>query len=133
MASNTTSSPLAGIKALALDVFGTIVDWRSSVTEELHLRAHRKLSADISPELKSRLEGLTEEDWGRFAQAWRDTYSVFTTSFNPERDAWKSVDEHHLDSLIQLLAEWGLEGLYNGRPVTADDSTVVFLARRPSA
>lgn len=26
-----------------------------------------------------------------------------------------------------------LEGLYNGRPVTADDSTVVFLARRPSA
>ncbi|KAL6865948.1 hypothetical protein ACO1O0_002048 [Amphichorda felina] len=106
-------SALSGVKALTFDVFGTTVDWRSSVTEELYLRAFRKLSADIPTDLKTRLEGLTEDDWGRFAQAWRNTYGRFTRNFDPERDTWKSVDEHHLDSLIQLLSEWDLAGLYS--------------------
>ena len=111
-----TVSALAEVKALTFDVFGTVVDWRSSVTEELYLRAFRKAtSADdqLTPDLRARLEQLTEDDWGRFAQGWRDSYGQFTRNFSRERDTWKTVDEHHLDSLIRLLDEWGLAGLYS--------------------
>lgn len=108
-----TIPPLTEVRALTFDVFGTVVDWRSSVTEELYLRAFRKLSTDIPADLKARLEPLTEDDWGCFAQAWRGTYGEFTRNFNPDRDPWKTVDEHHLDSLVQLLDDWGLAGLYN--------------------
>ncbi|OAA42184.1 haloacid dehalogenase, type II [Metarhizium rileyi] len=107
-----TISPLSSIKALTFDVFGTTVDWRSSVTEELTLRAHRKHSSNLPPDLKDRLGRLTEDDWGRFAQAWRDTYIRFVQSFNPERDTWKTIDEHHRDSLVELLESWGLKDLY---------------------
>ncbi|KHN96675.1 haloacid dehalogenase, type II [Metarhizium album ARSEF 1941] len=112
MSSAATVPPLTSIKALAFDVFGTTVDWRSSVTEELTLRAYRKRSASPSPALKDRLDGLDEDDWGRFAQAWREAYIQFVKSFDPERDAWKSIDEHHRDSLVELLEAWGLQGLF---------------------
>ena len=108
-----TISALSGVKALTLDVFGTIVDWRTSVTEELYLRAFRKRSADISVELKTRIELLTEDDWGRFAQAWRDAYSNINRTFNPDRDTWKTADKHYLDILIRLLDDWDLMGLYS--------------------
>jgi 2-haloacid dehalogenase len=105
--------PLSSVKALTVDVFGTVVDWRSSVVEELNLRAHRKLSSDLSPELRNRLGDLDEDAWARFAQTWRDTYMEFVRSFKPETDPWKTVDEHHHDSLLKLLDAWGLKGLYS--------------------
>lgn len=106
--------PLAEVKALTFDVFGTVVDWRSSVTEELYLRAHRKLAGDELPDaLRSRLGQLGEDDWGRFAQEWRDSYGAFTRGFDASRDEWKTVDQHHHDSLVALLDAWGLGGLYS--------------------
>lgn len=103
-------SPLASIKALTFDVFGTVVAWRATVTEELSLRAHRKVtSPSVSTSIKERLD----IDWGDFAQQWRNSYGTFTKGFDPDKDAWKSVDEHHRDSLVTLLAERGLEGVYN--------------------
>ncbi|KAF4511914.1 hypothetical protein G6O67_001113 [Ophiocordyceps sinensis] len=108
--------PLAQVKALVFDVFGTVVDWRTSVVDELSLRAHRKLCAPSSlpPDLASRLEAAAEDNtWHRFAQAWRDSYKVFTASFDPSRDTWKSIDRHHRDSLAALLREWGFDGLYS--------------------
>lgn len=107
-----TISPLSAVKALTFDVFGTVVDWRSSVTEELSLRAHRKQSSNLPDALKARLERLNEDDWGRFAQAWRDTYVHFVKTWNADGDAWKTVDEHHRESLAELLETWGLGGLY---------------------
>ncbi|KAJ4863042.1 haloacid dehalogenase-like hydrolase domain-containing protein [Trichoderma breve] len=109
------TSPLTNIKALLFDVFGTVVDWRSSVTDEISLRIFRKLSSQENPlpaTLKARLEGLTQKDWDRFIQEWRDSYSAFTRSFNKDTDPWKSVDEHHHDSLVELLEKWDLEGLF---------------------
>ncbi|KAI5462364.1 HAD-like domain-containing protein [Mariannaea sp. PMI_226] len=106
-------SPFAKVKLLTFDVFGTVVDWRSSVTEELVLRAHRKASTDLPEELKTRLHALTEEDWGRFSQEWRDSYGVFCRTFDPDKHAWKDVDEHHRDSLNNLLQAWGLGGIFN--------------------
>lgn len=110
-------SPLSDVKALTFDVFGTTVDWRSCVVEELTLRAYRKHSADLPQDLKDRLQRLTEEDWGKFAQAWRDSYMLFTRSFDPERDQWKTIDDHHRDSLIELLSSWGLSGLYTDHEI----------------
>ncbi|CEJ94694.1 hypothetical protein VHEMI10211 [[Torrubiella] hemipterigena] len=128
--SQSGASPLAGIKALTFDVFGTTVDWRSSVTDELILRAHRKLSptaptfpqqasglpqngSNLTAELRGRLAALTDDDWRRFAQEWRDSYGVFTNTFDRATSVWKSIDDHHRDSLRDLLAKWDLEGVYS--------------------
>lgn len=113
------TSPLTNVKALLFDIFGTVVDWRSSVTDEISLRTFRKLSSQgiLSPALKLRLEGLTQPDWDRFVQEWHDSYSAFTRSFNPETDAWKSIDQHHHDSLVELLGKWDLEGLFTASEI----------------
>ncbi|PHH66954.1 hypothetical protein CDD81_5306 [Ophiocordyceps australis] len=103
--------PMSRVKALAFDVFGTVVDWRTSVVEELELRAHRKALACDTP--AATRERLTSCDWARFAQQWRDAYGVFTRSFERGRDAWKSVDEHHRQSLANMLAEWGFHDVYS--------------------
>lgn len=123
-------APLSGVKALAFDVFGTTVDWRTSITEELALRAHRKHAApDLPPALRSRLERLSADDWARFAQAWHESYGAFTHSFDPARDAWRTVDEHHRDSLADLLRGWGLDGLYS--PAEVESLSLVWHRLRP--
>ena len=45
------------VKALVFDVFGTVVDWRSSITREGEKLGKRK--------------GITNVDWEEFADAWR--------------------------------------------------------------
>ncbi|KAH9906708.1 haloacid dehalogenase [Xylariomycetidae sp. FL2044] len=102
---------LKHIKALTFDVFGTVVDWRSTVIRELTQKAHELITAApesnsaLSPALRSRLQSA---DWARFAQEWRDSYGVFTRTFEPGRTAWKDVDAHHYDSLVSLLEKWEL-------------------------
>jgi hypothetical protein len=51
--------PLSSIKALFFDVFGTVVDWRTSIARE--------------SELILKPKGYTL-DWLAFADAWRDQY-----------------------------------------------------------
>ncbi|KAL6863891.1 HAD-like domain-containing protein [Trichoderma novae-zelandiae] len=109
------TSGLTTVKALLFDVFGTVVDWRSSVADELSLRIFRKLSspeAALPPALRTRLEGLAQGDWDRFVQEWRDSYIAFTRAFNPDADEWKSIDEHHRESLVEILERWHLDGLF---------------------
>ncbi|KAK8044299.1 hypothetical protein PG993_004323 [Apiospora rasikravindrae] len=84
-------TPLPGVQALLFDVFGTVVDWRSTV---------------------SRLAELTDADWAKFAQQWRTSYGKFTKGFVPGETAWKDIDAHHYDSLLELLEHWGLTGVY---------------------
>ncbi|KAI1760432.1 haloacid dehalogenase [Hypoxylon sp. FL1150] len=107
---------LRDIKALAFDVFGTVVDWRSSVQEELARRAGEKIASPTLGSLPSparaRLEALTDADWARFAEEWRTTYYVFTQAFVPGKSAWKDIDAHHYDALQELLRGWGLAGVY---------------------
>ncbi|PHH82769.1 hypothetical protein CDD82_4843 [Ophiocordyceps australis] len=109
--SPSAAHPISRVKALAFDVFGTVVDWRTSVVDELVLRAHRKAVAADTP--TATCERLRTADWARFAQQWRDAYSVFTRSFERGRDAWKSVDDHHRESLAAILAEWGFNDVYS--------------------
>lgn len=104
-------------KALTFDVFGTVVNWRETVTATLIQCAAAQTSsssqsASLSPELRTRLSQLGDEDWGKFAQEWRNTYKKFTRGFVPGVTEWRDIDTHHHLALIDLLQKWGLENLY---------------------
>ncbi|TQV90353.1 hypothetical protein V2A60_004272 [Cordyceps javanica] len=126
-------SPLVSVKALTFDVFGTTVDWRTSVIDELKLRIHRKLSTDgeapgaPSAELRERLEYLNanyagqeaeSDNWmARFADAWRSSYWLFVRSQAragvQDAATFKTTDEHLYESLVDILEEWQLEDLFS--------------------
>ena len=55
---DSSSSQRTGIRALLFDVFGTVVDWRSSIIREGRLLAQQNLQVD----------------WGAFADSWRAGY-----------------------------------------------------------
>ncbi len=84
------------IQAIAFDVFGTIVNWRSSVIregEELGLK-----------------KGL-DVDWPAFADAWRGRYKPSMDKVRSGEQPWKTLDTLHRASLEELLVEFGIEGL----------------------
>ena len=55
----------------------------------------------------------TYEQWGAFAQEWRNSYLAFTRSIAADPSiTYKTVDEHHLDSLRELLASHKLSKLW---------------------
>ena len=63
---------------------------------------------------------MTLDDWGNLAQEWRDSYKQFTKSLAEDSGLpWKTVDEHHLNSLKQLLVVWQLEGLWTSEEIQA--------------
>jgi len=117
--------PLQNVKALFFDVFGTTVDWRKTVTRTLHTSATTTLTSsksnrnnDIPASVRTKATTMALEDWGVFAAAWRETYHEFTRTVAASLDSdtaepYKTVDQHHHDSLIELLADNGLTGLWN--------------------
>lgn len=104
-------------RALFFDVFGTCVDWRTTVVGELNAQAHARLNdatASLASRVRLTMDGMTVERWGEFAQQWRNGYKKFTRQLASDASMpWKSVDEHHLESLKQLLDEWHLGGLWD--------------------
>ncbi|KAK7737915.1 hypothetical protein SLS53_006293 [Cytospora paraplurivora] len=105
---------LRDIKALTFDVFGTVVNWRSTVESALKTSIESKKSShtDLPAHLLRRIDVLTDPDYARFAQEWRDSYKRFTRGFRAGETAWKDIDAHHHDSLVELLDEWQLAELY---------------------
>ena len=104
-------------KALTFDVFGTVVDWRTTVSSTLIQSAAVKISpssrsAKLAPEVRTLVSKLTDGDWGRFAQEWRNSYKKFVKGFVPGETEWRDIDTHHHLSLIDLLKKWRLEGFY---------------------
>jgi len=109
MTTPPTPPNLTDIKALTFDVFGTVVDWRASITSALRSAFASKLhhSPSLSPEAQAYLTSLTQpqsQPLADFAQAWRTSYGEFTRSFVPGTTPWKDIDTHHRDSLVSLLA-----------------------------
>lgn len=104
-------------RALFFDVFGTCVDWRTTVVGALEMQAHAALNsatASLASSVRLQASDMTTKQWGVFAQQWRDSYKRFTTSLADDPSLpWVSVDEHHLKSLRELVAEWNLEGLWD--------------------
>lgn len=84
------------IKALTFDVFGTVVDWRTSVTNE-------------GEALGKRL-GL-EADWAAFADAWRGLYQPSMEQVRSGQREWSILDELHRESLDELIERFELKGM----------------------
>ncbi len=88
--------PVPSPKALVFDVFGTVVDWRTSVTREMEALAKRK--------------GLTV-DGAKFADAWRDGYLPSMARVRSGELPWTKLDGLHRLTLDRLLVDFGLRGL----------------------
>ncbi|HXF53994.1 MAG TPA: haloacid dehalogenase type II [Hyphomicrobiaceae bacterium] len=84
------------LKALLFDVFGTVVDWRTSVTRELTAFGTTK--------------GL-EVDWQQFADDWRALYQPSLEEVRSGRRPWTILDVLHRESLEVLFARYGVGGL----------------------
>jgi 2-haloacid dehalogenase len=87
---------LAGVKALVFDVFGTVVDWRTSVTREVDQLAKRK--------------GLVVEG-AKFADAWRAQYAPSMNRVRTGELPWTKLDRLHRMMLDRNLIDFGLTGL----------------------
>ena len=87
---------LASVKALVFDVFGTVVDWRTSVTREVEELAKRK--------------GLTV-DGAKFADAWRAGYGPSMNRVRSGELPWTKLDDLHRMILDKILTEFGIAGL----------------------
>jgi 2-haloacid dehalogenase len=85
------------IKACIFDVFGTVVDWRTSVSKDLASFAAGK--------------GISGVDWLAFAVAWRKLYQPGMDEVRSGRRAWTILDVLHRESLVRLIAEFGVKGL----------------------
>jgi 2-haloacid dehalogenase len=85
------------IKACLFDVFGTVVDWRNSVTRDLQEFARRR---DI--------EGV---DWLEFAVEWRKLYQPAMDEVRSGRRAFTILDVLHRESLVKLVERYRISGL----------------------
>jgi 2-haloacid dehalogenase len=84
------------VQALLFDVFGTVVDWRSSIVEDLS-----KFGA---------AKGL-KADWTAFADDWRGLYQPAMDEVREGRRPWTILDILHRESLENLLVKHGVSGL----------------------
>src|SRR5271169_5115154 len=106
-------------KALLTDVFGTVVDWRGSVTTHLEQSCNETLSSGRAVTLSSTTRQTASSfDWPAFAQSWRIAYFNFCHSYTPVptgSPGFKSIDKHFRDSLESLLKEKGLGELWSSK------------------
>ena len=84
------------VKALTFDVFGTVVDWRSSIIREGRELGRRK---DL------------EVDWEEFADAWRGGYGPSMNRVRKGELPWMNIDQLHRLILDGLLEKFDIKGL----------------------
>src|SRR6185503_15209852 len=83
-------------KALVFDVFGTVVDWRTSVAAEVKaLAARKKLTVDGE----------------KFADAWRAGYGPSMNRVRSGELPWTRLDSLHRLTLDRILDEFKIAGL----------------------
>jgi 2-haloacid dehalogenase len=85
------------VAALTFDVFGTVVDWRSSIIRE--------------GQALGRAKSLGHVDWVRFADAWRGLYQPMLERVRTGELPWAPLDDLHRTSLDRLLREFQISGL----------------------
>jgi 2-haloacid dehalogenase len=91
--------------ALAFDVFGTVVDWRSSIIREL--------------EQFGRTHGV-QQDWPAFADSWRAGYAPAMDRVRRGDLPWTRIDDLH-----RMI----LDGLLNGAGIAVSDEDIDELNR----
>ena len=85
-----------GIKALAFDTFGTVVDWRSSVIAEL--------------ERFGESHGV-QADWHAMADGWRKGYLPAMDRVRRGELPWTKIDDLHRMILEELLGAAGITSI----------------------
>jgi len=84
------------IEVIAFDVFGTLVDWRSSITQAF---ARVGGAAGLSA------------DWPAAADAWRSRYYPAMARVLSGERAFQPLDVLHAEMLDEVAAEFGFEAL----------------------
>ena len=83
-----------GIKALVFDVFGTVVDWRTSVA--------REAEECLSP------KGY-KLDWLSFADKWRGKYQPAMEKVRSGGRGFVRLDILHMENLREVLQDFAIE------------------------
>ena len=86
----------SGVKALVFDVFGTVVDWRSSLIREGQRLGRRK---------------RLKVDWAAFTDAWRAGYQPAMARVRSGELGWTKIDDLHRMILDGLLKQFSIRGL----------------------
>ena len=86
----------ASIKVLAFDVFGTVVDWRSTVIAEGEQLGNKK-TLNVA--------------WPAFADAWRAVYRPSLDRVQKGEVPWTKLDVLHRTSLEEMLKKFGIDAL----------------------
>ncbi len=84
------------IKAILFDVFGSVVDWRSSLIADLGAWGVRHGHA---------------ADWTGLVDAWRAAYAPSMDKVRRGELPWTILDDLHRASLERLAGQFGLDGL----------------------
>ena len=84
------------IQALLFDVFGTVVDWRTSLVRQLERFGH---------------ENSCTADWAALTDDWRAQYEPAMSAVREGRRPWTSLEHLHRESLDQLLPRRSLSAL----------------------
>src|SRR5438105_14464437 len=83
------------VQALLFDVFGTVVDWRSSLIDDLgRFGAEKGVKAD----------------WAAFGDDWRGLYQPAMDEVRTGRRPWTIIDVLHRESLDKLHVNYGRNG-----------------------
>jgi len=90
------ASAVPEVRALVFDVFGTVVDWRSSIIREGQLLGERK-GYDI--------------DWAAFADRWRAGYGPSMNRVRSGELPWTKLDDLHRTVLNELVEEFSLTSM----------------------
>ena len=84
------------IKALTFDVFGTVVDWRSSIIREGKAMGERK---------------RITVDWQKFANEWAMGYGSSIKRVRDGQLPWTTVENLLRMELVRLFGEFNIKGL----------------------
>lgn len=87
---------MSNLKALFFDIFGTVVDWRTSIARE---------ARDLLEPMGHAL------DWQGFADAWRDEYQPGMEEIRSGKAPFARLDVVHRRNLERILPRFGLTGL----------------------
>jgi 2-haloacid dehalogenase len=90
------TAAVSQVKALTFDIFGTVVDWRTTI-----IREGREVG---------RAKGI-DIDWIEFADAWRDGYGPAMNRVRNGDLGWKTIDELHRIILDELLTRFEIDNL----------------------
>src|SRR5262249_49044485 len=85
------------VKALTFDVFGTVVDWRGSITRE--------------GEALGRAKNVRGVDWAKFADSWRALYQPAIQEIRSGRRPFTKLDDLHRANLDRVLGDFSITGL----------------------